>query len=142
MKFYIFWQNPLYVAAIPLCWNAREKNIYRNYTIHSRTMFSSFSLFNATIFQEQLPFKGDNSLNWPITSIHNLTGYKRRDYVLRATFFHFSLSCATIFQGRLSFRKAIYCVITVYLRLDFNVIRWQLAFSKMIWIFLWNWNIL
>ena len=28
----------------------------------------------------------------------------------------------------------------IFLRLDFNVIRWQLAFSQLIWIFLWNWN--
>ena len=33
--------------------------IYRNYAIHSRTIFSNFSLFNATMFQGRLSFKGD-----------------------------------------------------------------------------------
>ena len=44
-----------------------SKSKYRNYAIHSRTMFFSFSLFDATIFQEQLSFKGNYLLKNPFS---------------------------------------------------------------------------
>ena len=48
-------------------WSGRL--VYRNYALHSRTIFSNFSLFDATIFQERLSFKGGYLIKNPFFKI-------------------------------------------------------------------------
>ena len=53
--FFIFF---FYIALVVTLEIKRSLLKYRNYAIRSRTMFSKFSLFVATIFQDLLSFKG------------------------------------------------------------------------------------